>query len=138
MLNKHRVASSSRRVGSSPQRPAVQPERTGPLEGRVRAKDISAELLARIQAGARAAAPNAAAMRELFQTPSPIVQGSLGYDAPLRAYGEFWSDANCKARIDRILAAQKTPPVETCPYCVKGITDDDAECSFCMGAGKLT
>jgi hypothetical protein len=36
------------------------------------------------------------------------------------------------------VSSQKTPPVETCPYCVKGITDDDLECTFCFGAGKLT
>jgi hypothetical protein len=43
-------------------------------------------------------------MRKLFQTPSPVASGNLGPDAPLSAYGEFWSDENCKARIDRIVA----------------------------------
>jgi hypothetical protein len=36
------------------------------------------------------------------------------------------------------ISSQKTPPVETCPYCVNGVTDDDLDCSFCFGAGKLT
>jgi hypothetical protein len=106
MLHKHRLAPGAGRVGSSPQRPAVQQERTGPLEGRVRAKDISAELLARIQAGGR--------------------EYRAKHGNPFDWFGR-----------ERI-SAQKTPPVETCPYCVKGITDEDAECTFCMGAGKLT
>ena len=38
----------------------------------------------------------------------------------------------------RNIAAKKAHPVETCPYCVKGIADDDLECTFCFGAGKLT
>jgi hypothetical protein len=36
------------------------------------------------------------------------------------------------------ISSQKNPPVETCPYCVKGITDQDTECEFCMGQGRLT
>jgi hypothetical protein len=116
MLNKHRVAPGSGRVGSSPQRPAVQQERTGPLEGRVRSKDISAELLARIQAGGRE-------YRAKHGNPFDWFERT---DNPPR---KAW---------ERNISSQKTPPVETCPYCVKGITDDDAECSFCMGSGRLT
>jgi hypothetical protein len=36
------------------------------------------------------------------------------------------------------ISSQKTTPVETCPYCVKGITDDDLSCSFCFAQGRLT
>jgi hypothetical protein len=106
MLNKHRVAPGSGRLGSSPQRPDLRPEPDVALEGRVRSKDFSAALLADIQSGARSYAAK--------------------HGNPFDWFG-----------LERI-SSQKTPPVETCPYCVKGITDDDAECSFCMGSGKLT
>jgi hypothetical protein len=69
-----------------------------------RAGGFSPDLLARLEAGAREAAPGFAEMRKTFQTPCHTAQGNLGPDAPLSAYGEFWSDANCEARLDRILA----------------------------------
>jgi hypothetical protein len=93
-------------LGSSQERPGIRQEPDVAVEARVRSKDISAELLARIQAGGR--------------------EYRAKHGNPFDWFGR-----------ERI-SAQKTPPVETCPYCVKGITDEDAECTFCMGAGKLT
>jgi hypothetical protein len=105
-MHHHRIGRGTAGLGSGPERPALRQEPDVAVEARVRSKDISAELLARIQAGGR--------------------EYRAKHGNPFDWFGR-----------ERI-SSQKTPPVETCPYCVKGVTDDDAECSFCMGSGRLT
>jgi hypothetical protein len=115
-MRQHRLDSNLGRVGSSPERAAVRSNEARPLARRVRSGEISAKLLADIQSGARSYAAKHGNPFDWFERS----------DNPPR---KAW---------ERNISSQKTPPVETCPYCVKGITDDDLECTFCFGAGKLT
>jgi hypothetical protein len=115
-MHHDRIGRGAAGLGSGPQRPSVRQEPDVALEARVRSKDISAELLARIQAGGREYRAKHGNPFDWFERTD---------NQPRKAW-------------ERNIASQKTPPVETCPYCVKGITDQDTECEFCMGAGKLT
>src|SRR5262249_50273377 len=80
------------------------PNPSEPSSSLRRAKDPSPDLIARLEAGARDyAAKHGAALAEM-QKRSSVAAGFVGWDAPLSAYGDYWSEASCKARLDRIVA----------------------------------